>query len=122
MPWRAKPASRLRYWSDGGPADFKAQGFKTILVYCVGPPDRDPRPRCWHYAEVKLDDLPDWGWYDTAPTSNARSAARWVGLIRVRIGMKSSILTRGLAERPPTAAAGNAQRRLAEYDREAALV
>jgi hypothetical protein len=59
-----KPVSRLRYWSGGGPADFKAQGFKTILVYCVGPPDRDPRPRCWHYAVVKLDDLPDWEWQD----------------------------------------------------------
>jgi hypothetical protein len=25
-------------------ADMKAEGFKTILVYCVGPPDRDPAP------------------------------------------------------------------------------
>jgi hypothetical protein len=64
MPWRRKPVSRLRYWSGGGPADFKAQGFKTILVYCVGPPDGDPRERCWHYAEVSLDRLPDWDWRD----------------------------------------------------------
>jgi hypothetical protein len=58
MPWRRKPVSRLRYWS-GTPADFKARGFKTILVYCVGPPDRDPRPRCWHYAVVKLEHDPE---------------------------------------------------------------
>jgi hypothetical protein len=43
---------------------MKAEGFKTVLVYCVGPPDRDPRPRCWHYSEVPLDRLPDWGWPD----------------------------------------------------------
>ena len=37
---------------------MKAEGFKTILVYCVGPPDGDTRKRCWHSSEVKLDDLP----------------------------------------------------------------
>jgi hypothetical protein len=37
MPWRRKPVSQLCYWSSGGgAADFKAHGFKTILVYCVG--------------------------------------------------------------------------------------
>jgi hypothetical protein len=59
MPRRRKPVSRLRYWSGGRPADFKARGFKAILVYCAGTPDGDPRGRCWHYAVVKLDDLPD---------------------------------------------------------------
>jgi hypothetical protein len=42
--------------------DAKAHGFKTILVYCVGPPDCNPR--CWHWAAVPLDRLPDWDWYD----------------------------------------------------------
>lgn len=32
------------------------------LVYCVGPPDCNPR--CWHWAAVPLDRLPDWDWYD----------------------------------------------------------
>jgi hypothetical protein len=52
------------YWTRGSPSQAKAAGFKTILVYCVGPPDRDPRPRCWHWSEVPLDVLPDWDWYD----------------------------------------------------------
>jgi hypothetical protein len=43
MPWRRKPSPRLRYWRNGKPSDFKAEGFKTILIYCVGPPDGDPR-------------------------------------------------------------------------------
>jgi hypothetical protein len=64
MPWRRKPNSRLRYWSNGRPSDTRAEGFETILVYCVGPPDRDPRPCCWHPAVVPLDRLPDWDWYD----------------------------------------------------------
>jgi hypothetical protein len=42
--WRRKPNCRLRYWSTGRPADMKADGFKTVLVYCVWPPDRDPLP------------------------------------------------------------------------------
>jgi hypothetical protein len=61
MPWRRKPASALHYWSGGKPADAKACGFKTILVYCAGP---QAGPRCWHWPEVRLDDLPDWDWYD----------------------------------------------------------
>jgi hypothetical protein len=64
MPWRRKPNSRLRYWSDGTPSAMKAEGFKTILVYCVGPPDGDTRERCWHSSAVKLDDLPEWQWPD----------------------------------------------------------
>jgi hypothetical protein len=35
MPWRKKPNERLRYWFSGSPAKAKADGFKTILVYCV---------------------------------------------------------------------------------------
>jgi hypothetical protein len=63
MPWRRKPVSRLRYWSGGSPskAKAKADGFKTSLVYCVGPP---AGLRCWHWSAVKLDDLPEWDWYD----------------------------------------------------------
>jgi hypothetical protein len=57
MPWRRKPASRLRYWPGGTPSQSKAAGFKSILVYCVGPPKG---PRCWHWSAVKLDHLPDW--------------------------------------------------------------
>ena len=41
-PWRREPNYRLRYWSNGLPADMKAEGFRTVLVYWVGPPDRDP--------------------------------------------------------------------------------
>lgn len=43
---------------------MKAEGFRTILVYCVGPPDGDTRERCWHSSAVKLDDLPEWQWPD----------------------------------------------------------
>ena len=64
MPWRRKPDSRLRYWSEGTPTTAKAAGYKTILVYCVGPLYGDPRPRCWHNAAVPLDRLPDWDWRD----------------------------------------------------------
>jgi hypothetical protein len=39
------------------PSKAKADGFKTILVYCVGPPNG---PQCWHWSAVKLEDLPDW--------------------------------------------------------------
>jgi CheY-like chemotaxis protein len=58
MPLRRKPVSRLPYWSGGTPSQSKVDGFRTILVYCVGPPTG---PRCWHWSAVKLDDLPEWG-------------------------------------------------------------
>jgi hypothetical protein len=64
MPWRRKPTNRLNYWTTGSPSTARAAGFKTIMVYCVGPPDRDPRPRCWHNAVIPLDRLPEWPWYD----------------------------------------------------------
>jgi hypothetical protein len=59
--WRQNPVSRLRYWSGGGPAEAKSDGFKSILVYCVGPPQG---PRCHYWSAKKLDDLPEWDWYD----------------------------------------------------------
>jgi hypothetical protein len=61
MPWRRKPVSRLRYWSGGGPSRAKDAGFQSILVYCVGPAQG---PHCHHRSAKKLDDLPDWDWYD----------------------------------------------------------
>jgi hypothetical protein len=61
MPWRRKPVSRLRYWSSGSPERAKADGFKSILVYCVGPPSG---PRWYHWSAKKHDDLPEWDWYD----------------------------------------------------------
>jgi hypothetical protein len=54
----------LRYWLDGSPTTAKAAGFRSILVYCVGPPDGDPRPRCWHSAEIRLDGSREWSWPD----------------------------------------------------------
>jgi hypothetical protein len=64
MPWRRKPIPRLHYWTSGSPSTAQAGGFKTILVYCVGPPVGDPRPRCWHNARISLDSLPEWPWHD----------------------------------------------------------
>jgi hypothetical protein len=62
MPWRGKPASWLCYWE--GPVDRNA-GFKTVLVYCVGPAHpRTYHEACHHNASLRLDDLPDWTWQD----------------------------------------------------------
>jgi hypothetical protein len=38
MPWRLKPKRWLRYWAGATPAKGKAAGFKTVLIYCLGPP------------------------------------------------------------------------------------
>jgi hypothetical protein len=62
MPWRRKPARWLRYWDHGSPSRTKADGFRTIIVYCVGP--KRGGPRCYHNASLKLSDLPEWGWQD----------------------------------------------------------
>jgi hypothetical protein len=35
--------------------------IRRIRVYCMG---RRAGPRCYHSAELRLDDLPDWDWYD----------------------------------------------------------
>jgi hypothetical protein len=58
MPWRRKPASWLVYWT--GPVN-RAAGFRTVIVYCLGPRHG---PRCGHSAPLKLSDLPDWDWRD----------------------------------------------------------
>lgn len=54
----------MRYWSGGSPTKVKADGFKSVLVYCVGPPSGFGRPRCQHNARLWLDDLPEWDWHD----------------------------------------------------------
>lgn len=41
---------------------MQADGFKTVLVYCVG--DTSDGRRCHHNAAVPLDRLPDWNWPD----------------------------------------------------------
>jgi hypothetical protein len=46
MPWRRKPKHWLRYWEGGSPSRTKADGFKTVLVYCVG----RERPQSYHRA------------------------------------------------------------------------
>jgi hypothetical protein len=62
MPWRQKPATHLRYWN--GPVN-RAAGFKTILVYCLGPGHlQSYHERCHHNGRLKLNDLPDWDWRD----------------------------------------------------------
>jgi hypothetical protein len=44
MPWRRNPKHWLRYWEGGSPSRTKADGFKTVLVYCVG----RERPQSYH--------------------------------------------------------------------------
>jgi len=62
MPWRRKPAPHLRYWS--GPVN-RAVGFKTIMVYCLGPErPQNYHERCHHNGRLRLSDLPDWDWSD----------------------------------------------------------
>jgi hypothetical protein len=58
MPWRRKPASYLEYGN--GPVDRNA-GFRTVIVYCLGP---EGGPPCHHSAHLKLSDLPDCDWRD----------------------------------------------------------
>jgi hypothetical protein len=65
MPWRRKPASWLEYWRGGSPSRTKADGFKTVLVYCVGP----AKPESYHHyshhqSGLKLESLPEWDWHD----------------------------------------------------------
>jgi hypothetical protein len=65
MPWRRKPASWLEYWSGGSPSRTEADGFRTVLVYCVGPAKPKSYHQCCHHqAALKLDGLPEWDWYD----------------------------------------------------------
>jgi hypothetical protein len=58
-PKSRKPSSLLE-----GPHEREA-GFKTILVYCVGPARAASyHENCHHYGRLRLDDLPDWDWRD----------------------------------------------------------
>jgi len=64
MPWRQKPADWLRYWT--GPINRTA-GFKTMLVYCVGPDAEHSDgsyKACHHNSRLRFDDLPDLDWQD----------------------------------------------------------
>jgi hypothetical protein len=64
--WRRKPISWLEYWE--GPINRSA-GFKTILVYCVGPAHPATyHDACHHNGRLRLDDLPDWDWRDIKRT------------------------------------------------------
>lgn len=65
MPWRRKPASHLQYWS-GPPSKTKADGFKSILVFCLGPAElpNGYHSRCHHNGRLYLAELPDWDWFD----------------------------------------------------------
>jgi hypothetical protein len=57
MSWRRKPASHLEYWSGGTPSRTKADGFRTILVYCLGPAKpKTYHDRCHHQSSLKLDE------------------------------------------------------------------
>ena len=58
MAWRRKPVAWLEYWE--GPVN-RGAGFKTVLVYCVGPPKGK---LCGHCGQIPLQDLPDWDWRD----------------------------------------------------------
>lgn len=46
-----------RLLDNRNPATVRAAGFKTIMVYRVGPAPHDPRPRCLHNAAVPLERL-----------------------------------------------------------------
>jgi hypothetical protein len=41
-------------------------GFKTVLVYCVGPPELPGgyHSRCHHNGRIRLAELPPWDGYD----------------------------------------------------------
>ena len=43
---------------------MKAEGFRTIMVYGVGPPDRESPPPLLALFCGAVGGLPDWGWYD----------------------------------------------------------
>jgi hypothetical protein len=49
-------------------------GFKTVLVYCVGPAEpRSYHDCCHHNGRLRLEDLPDWDWRDISAHQAARS-------------------------------------------------
>jgi hypothetical protein len=74
---------------------MKAEGFKTILVYCVGPPDGDTGERCWHSSPVKLDDLPEWQWPDILAQPEVHEVRHW----RYRLGEAAHSKTSRLSRR-----------------------
>ena len=78
----------LRYWTTGRPADMRAEGFRTILVYCVGPPDRDPAPAAGTIPWCRWMDPPIGAGTISAHISSSRGAAQVAGWIRARTGLK----------------------------------
>jgi hypothetical protein len=80
MPWRKKPYPNLRYWTTGSPSTARAAGY-TSIFFCVGPPVRNPRPRCHHWAQVPLDRLPEWSWPDICAHLRCTACGSVVGLI-----------------------------------------
>jgi hypothetical protein len=96
MPWRRKPAHWLEYWE--GPIKRDA-GFKTILVFCLGPADlQSYHERCHHNGRLRLGDLPDWDWYDITAHLRCRNAVRWASSTPGWIGPRLSISTRAFAD------------------------
>ena len=88
MPWRKKPSSSLRYWT--GPVNRTA-GFKTVLVYCVGPAQmRSYHDACKHSASLKLEDLPDWDWSDISAHLRC-TACGTVGYVDTRLNWSEVI-------------------------------
>jgi hypothetical protein len=73
----SETSTLARYWD--GPVNRDA-GFKTVLVYCVGP----LRGKlCGHCGRLMLKDLPDWDWFQiSARTFAAQNAAQWAMSIR----------------------------------------
>jgi hypothetical protein len=61
-----KTASWIRYWDLGSPSRTKADGFRTVLVYCVGLVDLNGSYHncCQYNGRLKPDDLPDRRWQD----------------------------------------------------------
>ena len=83
MPWRRKPARHLRYWS--GPVE-RGRGFKTVLVYCMGPAalPNGYHSRCHHTGRLRLAELPHWDWYDISAHLKCRRCGS-VGWVDTRL-------------------------------------
>ena len=58
-----KPASWLNY-PTGTVGEMIDQGFTSVTIYCVGPPEGE---RCLHQRRVELKDLPDLPWSEIGP-------------------------------------------------------
>jgi hypothetical protein len=93
MPWRRQPASFLEYWS--GPVNRNA-GFKTVIVYCLGPPHGQP---CCHSGHLRLADLPDWDWRDISAHLKCTECGT-VGYVDTRLNWSEVVnLTRAFVGR-----------------------